>query len=54
MVIQTGNLELTLIIEMFTSVYDYIYSKKINSPEKIRTLTIIMILTIKLKVRVFN
>lgn len=54
MVIQTGNLELILIIEMFTSVYNYIDSKKINSPEKIRTLTIIMILTIKLKVRVFN
>lgn len=34
MVIQTGNLELILIIEMFTSVQNYIYSKKINSPEK--------------------
>lgn len=55
MVIQTGNLELILIIEMFTSVYNYIYSKKINSPEKNQDITyIIMILTIKLKVRVFN
>lgn len=44
MVIKTGNLKLILIIEMFTSVYNYIpvYSKKINSPEKIRTLPILL------------